>query len=384
MQTIKYLAFIVLLGAVNSCIDRFYVEDYSDDPPKIVINGSIIQNSSEQVISISYTSSTEYPFFYGISNCSVEVVDSNYNSFRFYEDPLNPGQYKAIISQENLGIGNSFQLIVETPAGNLYKSSFETLMPSPPVDSIYYLLEHHETSTAGEYIDGLQFYIDFEAPDNYGNYYHWIVEETYEYHSTWNIGRYYDPYREITQSWADIPRFVCYRTYDLSNILLLSTEGLVENKYKKAKLQFVDDHSQRLLHNYSILIKQRSIGKEEYVYWSTIKKNNQETDGLYTKQPAMPKGNIYNENDPKELVLGYFSACSETYKRIVIERPPELKFKDVGLCDAQPLGGPLPKMLIFFVDGIGPDGKIVEGYTTRECVDCTVHGGVLEKPPFFK
>jgi len=275
-----------------------------------------------------------------------------------------------------LGTGNSFQWIVETPDGKTHKSSIEEMLPSPPIDSIYYSLEHHETASAGEYIDGLQFYLDFEASDYFGKYYRWIVEETYEYHSSFTISRYSDPKRELPPNWADISRFVCYRTYDLDKIILLSTEGLVQNKYKKAKLHFVDDHSQRLLYQYSILIKQRSIGNKEYLYWSELKKNNQETDGLYTKQPALPKGNILNEKDSTETVLGYFSVSSETSKRIIVGKVPELKFRDVGLCRAILLGSPIPSMLLFFVDILSSDGKIEAGYTTKECVDCTMHGGV--------
>ncbi len=370
--------------AVSSCIDRFYLEDVADNPQKMVINGAITNNCCEQVITVSYTSSTEYPVFKGISDCLIKVIDSKNNSFQFDEDLNNPGHYKRIIPEEYLVNGNSFQLVVETPEGKTYKSPFEEMLPSPPIDSIYSFLEHHETAKAGEYIDGLQFYLDFEASDYFGKYYHWIVEETYEYHSTWTIGGYSDPKRELPPDWANISRFVCYRTYDLDKIILLSTEGLVENKYKKAKLHFVDDHSQRLLYQYSILIKQRSIGKKEYLYWSELKKNNQETDGLYTKQPALPKGNILNEKDSTETVLGYFSVSSETSKRIIVKKIPELKFRDVGLCKGIPLGSPRPNMLIFLVDILTLEGKIESGYTTKECVDCTMHGGVLEKPSFFK
>jgi hypothetical protein len=131
------------------------------------------------------------------------------------------------------------------------------------------------------------------------------------------------------------------------------------------------------------LVKQWSLSKEAYLYWYNLKKNNQETGGLYTKQPAMPKGNLYNENDSSEIVLGYFTVSSETSKRIIVEKIPDFKFDDVGLCDANILNGPLPKKLIFFVDVLLPDGTTQKGYTYLDCVDCRMHGGVLNKPSFF-
>jgi hypothetical protein len=384
MRIIKYTLIATLLLTINSCIDRYYLDNIIDGSKKIVIDGAITDNCNEQIIRISYTSSTENPVFKNISNCVVKVVDLKNNTFEFKEDSNNPGNYKGIISEEYLIIGNKFQLNVLTPDKKTYKSSFEEMLPSPPVDSIYYYKEHHETAKVGEYVDGLQFYIDFNATSYFGKYYRWIVEETYEYHSTWPITTYYDPTGQDHSYLTDISRFVCYKTEKVDDINLLTTEGLTQNKYIKAKLHFVDDHSQRLMFNYSILVKQLSLSKQAYLYWSNMKKNNQETAGLFSKQPAMPKGNLYNENDSTEEVLGYFSVSSETSKRIIVEKVTDMEFSDVGFCDANVLNGPLPKKLIFFVEFLSSDGTTQKGYTFQECVDCTMHGGVLDKPTFFK
>jgi len=385
-QVIYCLLIPLLLGAMDSCIDRYYLDNVSNESKKLVVEGTISDDCNEQVIKISYTSSTENPSFNGASNCSVKVADINNHIFNFEEDINNPGNYKGKIPEEDALIGNKFQLIVNTSDGKTYKSSFEEMLPCPPVDSVYYVLEHRETETAGEFIDGLQFYINFNASNYFGKYYRWIIEETYEYHSTWPKKDYLDINGIYHDDPVDFSQFICYKTEINNELFMLSTEGLSSNKYKKAKLHFVDDHTQRLLYNYSILVKQRSLSNSAYYYWENIKKNNQGTDGLYTKQPAMLKGNVYNENDSSEVVLGHFTVSSETTKRIVIRDVPGLLFNDVGLCSPIIITSPMPiePRPMYFVTAYLLDGSARSAYTFPECVECTLLGGILEKPDFFE
>jgi hypothetical protein len=376
----------VFLYTICSCIDRYYLDNVGNESQKLVIEGTITDGCNEQVIKISYTSSTENLKFNGASNCMVKIADDEKHLFNFEEDIKTPGNYKGTIPEEYTLSGNKFQLIVNTPDGKTYKSSFEEMLPCPPVDSVYYILEHRETESAGEIVDGLQFYIDFNASEYFGKYYRWILEETYEYHSTWPKKDYYGIDGRYHDDPIDFSQFFCYKTEIKNQIFLLSTEGLSSNMYKKAKLHFVDDHTQRLLFNYSLLVKQHSIDKKAYLYWDNIKKNNQETAGLFTKQPAMLKGNIYNENDSSEVVLGYFTVSSETTKRIVIKDVPELLFNDVGFCSPIIPNGPLPTdpRPLYFVNAVLFDGSVVRGYTSPECIECTLLGGTVNKPSFFE
>ena len=370
---------------LSSCIDRYYLDEIADTTPKLVVDASIVDTDEEQIIKISYSSTDEYPKFEGVGNCNVLIMDEAGNQFYASSDQSNIGYYKITFPDGFLTIGKKFQLLITTPDNNTYKSRFEELLPSPPIDSVYFSVEHHETSQIGNKIDGLQFYIDFEGTSYFGKYYRWVIEETYEYHSTWPIKDYLDV-DGFHRPPIDFSKFICYKTENNNAIFLLSTNGLIENRYKKAKMHFVDDRSQRLMFNYSILIKQRSLSQQAYLYWENVKKNNQETAGLFTKQPAMPKGNIFNETDSTEVVLGYFTLSSETTKRIVIEDVPELLFNHYHFCTAIPFDGPLPldPRPMYWVPYVLPDGTVTMGYTSDECVDCTFHGGVVDKPYFFK
>lgn len=374
---------MLVLVVFASCIDRFYLDDYQTNNQKIVIDASITDQCEEQVIKVSQSVAPKFSGFKGLTDCVVSVADSVGNLIHFSSDLGEPGIYRATFPEGWLAIGNRYKLKVETAEGKIYNSSYEKLLPSPPLDTLYASIEHLPTDDPSKTRDGVQFYTNFEASDYFGKYFRWLIEETYEYHATFQIGSYVDPLRE----WKDpgYSTFVCYKTNPVGNILLLSTEGLSRSNYEGFKLHFVDNLTQRLMFNYSINVRQQAISKEAYQYWLSIKKNNQEIAGLYSKQPALVKGNIVNENDPKEEVLGYFSVASETSQRLTLKPVKDLLFNKVEWCMANSMNGPLPRnTLIFFVDFINLEGKPERGFTTRSCVDCRLEGGTVQKPDFFK
>ncbi|MBN2634630.1 MAG: DUF4249 domain-containing protein [Prolixibacteraceae bacterium] len=384
MRTIKQL-FLVITVLLTGCIERYYLDDIIDFTPKLVVDATLVDTDEEQVITLSYSTSNEYPTFEGLANCHVFIIDEDGHIFYANHDHWNVGHYRYKIPEAYLLTGKKFQLVITTPDQKTYRSNFEELLPSPPVDSVYYLVEHHETNKVGKVIDGIQFYINFNASDYFGPYYRWVLEETYEYHSTWPIKDYLSEKGYHTGP-IDYSNFICYKTETINTIFLLSTRGLTQNSYQNAKLHFVDDYSQRLMFNYSLLVKQQSLSQHAYQYWENIRKNNQENNGLFNKQPALPKGNMYNVDDSTELVLGYFTVTSENTRRLIIEDVPELLFNNYHFCTANVIDGPLPMVppTLYFVKYTLFDGTLTTGYTFAECVDCTSLGGTVEKPSFFK
>jgi hypothetical protein len=386
MRTIKQIyllaATVLLLG---SCIDRFYLSDLTGNSSKLVVEGTILDNCETQQIRVSYSTTDEYLSFDGVKGCKVQVTDTSGKTFEFTEEATVKGYYDGTIPDENLTIGNKFRVEVTTPEGKTYRSNFEEMLPTPPIDSIYYSIKQQE-STGGTR-NGIQYYIDFSGSSYYGNYYRWVIDETYEYHSTWPKQNYIDESDNIYYGPIDYSTYTCYKTETIDNIFLLSTEKLTSNQYKKTELNFVDDNSQRLLYNYSILVKQRSLSKNAYLYWESMKAN-QDASGLYPKQPTQPQGNIYNIADSSEVVLGYFSASSETTKRNVIKGGVKgLPFDDVGLCEAISLEDrdtPVTPRPLYLITVKYTNGTSGIAYANTECFDCTLLGGTLTKPSFFK
>jgi hypothetical protein len=388
MHMNRILIIIILPGyMIASCVERYYPDIESDSSSRIIVEALINDQDSIQQVKLSKTASLENPGILPLTGCLVTVNDIGNNEFRFQELSGQPGVYKGIIDESALQTGNKFRLHFSTPAGKEYESGYEELLPCPPVDSVYYEIESVLTTDPDVDLDGAQFYVDFKAPENYGRYYRWQIDETWEYHSTWKIRMYYAG--EIYHVFMD-SLFCCYKTQPVDDIFILSTNGLVENSYRKYRLHFVDDHTQKLMHKYSLLIKQYSISEKAYYYWSGLNKNNQESGGLFDRQPELVKSNVINSGNSGEVVLGYFSVSSVKTKRIIISDIRGLSFRDVPWCEA----GPLPEYflryscpeewpiyLVMLWDPLKEEGVL--GTAPQECFDCRLLGGITKKPDYW-
>lgn len=384
MKITKAILFIFLaIGLITSCIERYIPDSELDFVPNLIIDATIVPDEGEQEIVISESSSPESPEFIPVSGCKVTVEDDKGHRFNFSESD-QAGRYRGVIDGQFVIIGSKYRLSVVTPQGKSYISSFEELMPCPPVDSVFYEIESRPTTDPEKNEDGLQFLINFKGSQTDGHFYRWQVEETYEYHSSFPLDRWRDEDLHIHDlTTPDYSNFICYKTANLGDIFVLSTEGFASNSYKKFKLQFVNNLTQRLQHQYSILVRQYSISKGAYQYWESLKKNNQESVDLFGRQPANVKGNISNTNDSTEQTLGYFGVSSVNSKRIMIYSVPGMKFDQVFYCKAIPIDAPLPPDGAIYFAWAEKNGEKVLGTTNEECIFCPILGGTTEKPSYW-
>jgi hypothetical protein len=385
MHRNKSILIIIALILLQSCVERYFLEDHEQVNPKMVIEGNITTACGSQSIRISQSTSTEWPKYEPVSDCAVAVTNEQNRSIIFIEDVENPGTYTCTPDEGFLQIGQQYKLVVETPDRRVYESLYEPLFDCPPVDSVYYERQKIATNDPAQFRDGLQFYLDHEASDYFGKYYRMVVEETYEYHSSWPKKNYIETWRIIVAPY-DYSTFVCYQTSTVDEIFTLTTSELATNAYQKFKLHYVSNSTQRLMYNYSVLIRQLSVSENAYTYWENIRKNNRESADFFTVQPSMVRGNIYNNSDSAEVVLGYFSVSAESTKRIVYERNEDFDFSGVSYCSPIIIEMIIPDSPrpLYLVEGVYDNGKEVRAWAPSECFDCTLLGGVLEKPEFFE
>jgi len=376
---------LVLMAAVllSSCIERYLPVTELDFHPRLVIDGNINTDGSDQEIVISESSPTENPVFVPVSGCKVSVEDGKGNSFVFNESN-NKGHYLGKIDVEHIVIGEKYRLRVKTSMGIEYVSSYEELMPCPEVDRVYYDVEAKQTENPEITENGLQFYIDFKGDANSGHFYRWQLTQTYEYHSKWPIDKWLgkDGFHDLVD--PDYSNFVCYKTDKLKSIYVLSTDGFSQNKFSKYKLHYVQDQTDVLMFKYSLLVNQYSLTERAYNYWENLRKNNQETVDLFGKQPANVKGNIYNVNDTTDIALGYFGISSVKSKRIMVTPVDGLSFNRFLRCQAEKIDIPLPaERPLYYVTDYDENGNIYTGLGAPICIFCTMLNGTTVKPPYW-
>lgn len=379
MRLIKYLT-IILLFAPISCIEQYYPKYEKNAIHKYIVTGEINNTEGYQYITISMTSPVDRPTFLPLTDCIVEVIDDNGNTFMY--DEFEDGKYRSFITSNFLTPGTSYKLRVRTPAGETIESDYDQMPYCPEVDTVYYERINIPTSNPDLYVNGVQFYIDIKGAENDSRYYKWEIIETFEYHAYYPIQIYYDG--KLNKIDPDYSKNICYQTQPIKSIYTINTSSLQDNSYKKLPLHFVDNTTQKLQHQYSIEIVQYALSDEAHTYWNQLQQNSTDQGGLFDKQPFNIVSNYKSVNNSEISILGFFYACSKTKKRYFFNNIPNLTFNFLGYCEPQKLEmGFAPyspeDYPIYCI--IMADGSL--GVADAQCFDCTQLGGTTEKPTYW-
>ncbi len=389
-------AIISLVLFFTGCISSFE-PDIKGEKGLMVVDGSLIKGRETQVIMISKTSPISQIEYLPVEDCKVRIMDNTGNEFVFDEE--SPGKYVANIDDAWLNYDKQYKLIFTTSSGDGYESDYQGLLKTAPVDSVYGIPEYHYSSVTGkESTEGMQFYVDLDAPVDASRYYRWVLEETWENRANKEIWGEYDG-KTIKRFYPSDSLYRCWTTRDVTGLYCASTINLSENRIKKVPLHFVEIHSPKVSVKYCATITQYALNADAYDYWYEKEKELNESGNIYTIQPSQPKSNIHNTKKPDELVLGFFWVASCTSKRVFVNSlasPEGLSCSSIGtFCEStnfDEIAACIYSQMMVFSDILTEPplyisvqyGTQYSIYLTPECVDCRVLGGVARKPDFWE
>jgi hypothetical protein len=407
---LRTLTLMVLMLLNTQCVEEFNPDTDASDP-LIVINGSILQGSEVQTVTVSRSTSVRYPTFIPVEGCMVNVIDDRSNVFQFEEQA--PGIYTARIDPGYLQIGVKFKLTVETPGRQVYESGLEEMYDSPSIDSLYFI---QETNTSDQqYLNeqGVRLNVDVYARDEFEGYYRWKIHETWESRSsnakidkmlTGVLDSFITTYKwdtlnsELLRDRAiPIPEFydftmpdtfhICYREGEINDLYFSSTSNIVSNAKKRVPLHFVPVGT-KLSFRYSCLVSQYSLSEEAYTYWQTKVNEITESGGLYSTQPSQNLTNITNTQNEGETVIGYFWVSARKERRVFYKGPyygnagcvsERFDIDDFYEQDPDSAFGVFRR-----IDSTYFPVYITNGNTSQpSCFDCRFSGGTLKKPDYW-
>ena len=371
---------IILILFTEACVEP-YEADIKGETELISIEGSIIKGDPVQHIAISTTTSILEKEFKPVRGCEVKVVDELNNEFMFAENSI--GTYSLAIDDDLLIYNRKYKLAITTPHGVKYESNWESINNSTAIDTVYYELEAKFETFTGEKINGIQFYIDIDAPDTGSRYFRWNITESYEYTSSGKISYLFLNRDLIPSPVSDVwSVYRCWISEEVEGIYISNTMNLTINEKKEIPLNYVSSLTDRLKIKYSLLVSQYPLSEGAFKYWQNNQIATETSDGLYTQQPGQAISNIQCINKD-ENVLGYFWASSVTKKRIFVPRIKTLAVQDFP-CDTFAFAdyahgkGPFPVYIsIDERTGIPLTGRPI-------CFDCTLRGGSTTKPDFWQ
>lgn len=370
VKTWGYFIIVLLTGA---CIDPYQPPEIIAENHYLVVDGYLNIGRSSQIRLSTTQNLTENNAPPVVSGAKVSVEIENGETFEFTE--IDEGTYELPVV--DIPLNRNCRLSIQARGEN-YLSDFVPVGISPPIDSVNWKVEN----------GGVQVYVTTHDPTNNTQFYSWSYTETWQFTSAFNSNWIYDENDEIVPRRDDI--YNCWNSENSTSIFIASSIDLKEDVIFQYPLNYIQAGLERLRIKHSTLVKQRALTKEAYEYYESLKNNTENLGSLFDPQPFQLTGNIRNENNPEEPVIGYFSASTISEKRIFI-RGGELPFFSTTpyvSCEMDTIMfSDLEEQrdVLLLIDEFYSESGFLIGYLmgTPFCVDCSIRGSTV-RPDFWQ
>ena len=304
---------LITVFILCTCIDP-YTPKLSGYSSLLVVDGLITDANSSYIVRLSRTFQDQNSTPPPVSDATVFITDDAGNN----NNLINGGNgiYKTDSIQFIGIIGRAYTLHIITQEGYTYISDPCAMQPVPDIDSVYFARDQELVNNNTEIEDGIRIYLD-SKPGDKNQYYRWSYEETWKF-------RVPDPkkYDYITGGTVIPVKTVkefCWKSNKSYEILIHSVNSGEMDPIKKLPVFFIaSNKSDRLMIEYSILVKQYSISKNEYEFWDNLQQVNASGADIFASQPFPVVSNLHNINNSKEQVLGYFQVSAVKQMRLFI------------------------------------------------------------------
>ena len=324
---LKHIVNIFIILALCTCIDP-YTPDLSGYKSLLVVEGLLTDAFSSFTVSLSRTFEEQSSQPVMVSDATVFVKDDSGN-ISYLQNSGN-GIYKTDSLQFRGVIGRTYVLHIISKENEEYESDPCLMQPVPGIDSIYIAKDQKLVNNGSQSLQGISIYLDSKQGEN-NQYFRWSYDETWkfkvQYPKKYDYKKGSDPDSPIFIPVDDVKEF-CWKNRKSTEILIKSAGNEQPQKIDKQPILFIaSDQSDRLLLQYTILIKQYSISKNEYDFWNNLKQVNESGSDIFARLPYSVASNIHNINNSNERILGFFQVSALSQKR------KNITFNDVAFWD---------------------------------------------------
>jgi hypothetical protein len=339
------VAFLVLVLLPLSCVDSF--EHKLDEHVNlVVIEGTITNLAEPQVIRLNRSKSDSLTGLFGtlpITGATVEIIVDSAEVVLLKE--TNAGRYQAPNGFAGK-IGHAYQLRCTLREGTRYRSNHEVMAFVPPIRKVSAVFNPASlparlyNGTFNQYRGAHDLSVDWQDPADQHNYYRW----------EWSLWEKQDWCHTCVQGF-----YVIYHPYDNTRLLEdcvsytlnaeNSTDSYFVNDYNcrtkcweiipSRDINVFDDQlsnggqiqgrrvAQIPYYQYTgslFELRQLSLSKKAYSYFKLFQDQTQNSGGLADTPPSAPVGNMRNDANGQERVVGYFTASAVSSVRYWLDR----------------------------------------------------------------
>ncbi|MGC4035266.1 MAG: DUF4249 domain-containing protein [Chitinophagaceae bacterium] len=272
-----------------------------NEAPILVVEGNITTDTVLYTVKLTYSGQIAYsddiPDQYLEKNAKVTILDNLGDSTTLVYTGTQ-GVYQTTDTTFIGQVGRSYSVKVELPSGKTFVSKPELIKPAVPISSLNIV---YDDKFDFNFPTKLKVYADINDPADQENYYKWDF-------TAWT-GR---QTHGVPCGFGCLIYEYCYQRTISNDINIYADDAVNGNVISN---QYMGQSYIYTYLNHFIEIKQSSISRDAYLFWQSFKDQTTRTGSILDPLPASIKGNIYNQADPEEFALGYFSASSVTHKK---------------------------------------------------------------------
>ena len=282
-----------------------------------------------------------------VTGASVVVYDELGASFEFIESEL--GVYAQLMKGE---IGHSYFVEIVLPTGQTIRSAPVKMLPAPKIEKISTeVTEESSLNSAGNLVTDTRLIVKVDTRfDDFIEkpFLRWRAEGIYEFKERNPVSLNFK---------------TCYveNKVDLNNLRIFDTRALGGDRiFDEPFLNTVLDY--RFAFQYCFHISQYAMSETEYEYWKAVQDIITIDGSLFDPPPGTVRGNLFDADDPSNIVVGYFSVAGVSTKRY-FANPQSLRQTYIE-----------PKCVNSRFRPV-----------TSDCIDCTsISGSTLERPVYWE
>ncbi len=278
----------------------------------LVIDATITNELKQHEIVLTRT----FPFGEDPSAETGAVVSVLANGSEIVFEEQEDGIYRSV-SPFKAETTIDYQLKIVTKNNESYSSTIQQLTPETQIDNITV-----ERRVNDDNVDGVAFLVDSFDPSNSAKFYKYEFIETF---------------RIIAPKWVNmdaivvsdiypdcelglVPRSedkrICYRTETSNQFNLTTTSMLIEDRVEGHVAHFLSNQDYKMSHRYSLLLRQLVLSQAGYEYLETLKRFSTEGSAFSQVQTGFLAGNIQNDTNSSEKIIGFFEVASVATQRV--------------------------------------------------------------------
>ena len=368
----------------TGCREPFNPDIEPADLSVLVVEGYLDTEGLPSILKLSYTRNIQSDNSFLPSYPNAFVTLRSETGAEYPLSDLGDGKFEFA---HDIPEDENYRLYISINDGQSYTSDLLTPILTPEIIDVG--IEKNEK--------GAEIYLTTKGDENADDFL-WTYEETYAFRPGVSSLYKYDPDLNDVIVLAPKDRTdICYRG-EVSSDLILETSSRFEDQFvfRQAITQILQN-DERLALRYSILISQKALDKKASEFWEILRRNTDDLGSIFSPLPSNIGGNITNDQNPDQPVVGYVSLGKVRQQRLFVNVSEVAPWRSIepayfGCFVEQDTvlkkdyaqaffgGNFVPVVAIVPENGFNPIG--FQGAAKR-CTDCTLRGTNV-KPDFWE